>query len=130
VAFQIHLSLEDNELLLQTFFIQTQEVLLLKMVLKSVVVDKVFLLPVTSSAVANVTPFMLVSAVSVELVIPVETYPTKSAFGVAFETALVNCTGVVISKLLMLAQLGHGEQLMLVGENLLVPSTQIAGYHC
>jgi len=39
----------------------------------------------------------------------------------SLETALVNRTGVVVAELLMLFQLGPREQLVLVGEDFLVP---------
>lgn len=62
---------------------------------------------------------------SVEFVIPIEALTAKAAFGMTFEAALIDGSRIVIAKLFMSLQFGDGKQLMLVGEDLLTPGTQI-----
>jgi hypothetical protein len=73
-----------------------------------------------------VTALVLVSAVCIQLIVPVEALAAKATFGVAFEPALIDGTGVVVTKLLMSLQLGVCKKLVFVCENFLVPCTQIA----
>lgn len=123
MTFQIHLRFKDNKLLLQAFRIQTDEVVFLEVILKCIVVDIVLLLSVTRSAIANVASFVAVAAVSIELVVSVVSLAAESTLGVSPETTLVNGSGNMVSVLLMVAQLCHRKELMLVGEDFLVPST-------
>lgn len=70
---------------------------------------------------------MLVPAVCVELVVAVESLPTEAALGMALEAALVDGSRVVVAKFFVLVQLGWREQLMLVREDLFIPSAEVAG---
>lgn len=70
---------------------------------------------------------MLVTAMRVELVIAIKTHTTKSAFGMAFEPALINCSRIVVAEFLMFSQLGGCEKIVLMSEDLLVPSAKVAG---
>lgn len=69
---------------------------------------------------------VLVSAMCVKFVIAVEALSTEAAFGMTFEPTLIHRSRVIVAKFLMLLQLRDREQLMLVGEDLLVPGTEIA----
>lgn len=68
---------------------------------------------------------VLVSAMRVEFVIAVEALSTEPTFGMTFEPTLVHSSRIIVAEFLMLLQLRDCEQLMLVGEDLLVPGTQI-----
>jgi hypothetical protein len=97
-----------------------------EMDLERVVVHVVLLLSATIPPVAYVTAFVLVSAVCVQLVVSIEALPTKTALRMAFEAALVDGTGVVVAELLVLAEFGRREELMLVGEDFLVARAKVA----
>ncbi len=74
------------------------------------------------------TSLMLIPAMSVKLIVTVESLPTKATFRMTFETALVNGSWIIVAELLMLAKLLLSEEFMLVGEYLLVPSAEVAHY--
>ena len=95
------------------------------MLLKGIVVDVILLVSPWVSAITNVTFLMLVPTMCIELVVTVEPLPTKAAFRVTFEAALIHGSRIVISKLLMLAELLLGEKLMLMSEHFLVPGAKI-----
>lgn len=90
------------------------------------VVEKVLLGAACVSAVAEVATLVLISAVSVQFVIPVEPLSTEPALWVAFEATLIHGTRVVVAKLLVLAQFGRREQLVLMRKDLFVSRTEIA----
>lgn len=69
---------------------------------------------------------MLFPAVSVQLVVTVESLPAETAFWVTFEATLIDCTGIVVAKFLMFAKLRVGEQLVFMGEDFLVPRAELA----
>lgn len=125
VGLQIHLRLEHDKLLIQAFLVQAQEVVFLEMVLERGIINVVLLLAMSGSSIADVASLMLVTAVCIQFVISVESLATETTFGVTSETTLVNSTGDVISVFLVFPQLRHGEEFVLVGEDLLVSSTQI-----
>ena len=93
-----------------------------KMLLQRVVVDVILLLAAPIPSIAYVAPFMFVPTMDVQFIIPIESLSTETAFRMSFEAALVHCAGMIISKLLMLAQLLWGEELMLMCEDLLISS--------
>jgi hypothetical protein len=93
---------------------------------QSLVVHVVLWRGASSTSVTQMTSFMLFTAMCKELVVAVESLSTETTFWVAFEPALINGARIVIAKFLMPLQFLVGEQLMLVGEDLLVPRTQVA----
>ena len=109
MGFNIHLRVEHNKLLLEALSVRTQEVILAEMHFKRVVVYIVLLLSAPFAAIADVASFMLVSAMRVKLVVAVEACSTESAFWVPLESALVDCTGIVITEFLVLLQVGRCE---------------------
>lgn len=125
MAFQIHLRLEDDKLGIQTLLVKAEEVVLLKVVLKRIVVDVILLLPVGRPSIADVAALVPVAAVSVELIIPIEPLPTEPALRMASESALVNGTGDIISIPFVPAQLGCGKEFVLVCEYLFVSRAQV-----
>lgn len=126
MCLEIHLGIEYNELLFQTFLVRTHEMILAEMELKSIVVEIVLRLSSTVPSITYVAALVSVATMCVELVVTIEALSAETALGVALETGLVYCTGVVVAVLLMLAKLGRGKKLMLVGEDLLVAGAQIA----
>jgi hypothetical protein len=62
----------------------------------------------------------------VKFIIAVEPLSTEAAFRMAFEAALIDGSGVVVAKFLVLRQFGRSKQLMLMCEDLLIPCTKIA----
>lgn len=61
----------------------------------------------------------------VQLIVTVETLITKATFWVAFETALIYCSWVVVAELFVLSKLGVSEEFMFVGKDFLVACTEI-----
>jgi hypothetical protein len=89
--------------------------------LEGIVVDKVLLFSASPfSTIANVAALVLVSAMSVELIVTVETLSAEPTFWVSLEATLIYCSGVIVAELLMLSQIGLCEEFVLVGEDLLV----------
>lgn len=101
-----------------------------EMVLKVVVIEKVLRPSTLVSAVAEVTTFVLLSAVREELVVTVKSDSAESALGMSFEPALISGAWVVVSELLMLAQFGKGEKFVFVSKDFLVSRTQVARALC
>lgn len=78
------------------------------------------------SPVADEAALVLVPAVLVELVAVVEALAAEGAQGVALEAGLVDRAGLVVAVPHMSLQLLVGEQLVLVGEDLLVARAEVA----
>lgn len=94
-----------------------------KMLFQGIVVLIVLLLSSFVPPITNVTSFMFISTMCVELVITIEPLHTKSTLGMPLESTLIYGTRIVVAKLLMFPKLLRGEQLMFMGEDLLVPRT-------
>jgi hypothetical protein len=71
------------------------------------------------------TSLMVVSAMCVQLIITVETLPAEATLRMPLETTLIDRAGIVVSKLLVLAQILLCKELMLVCKDLLVPGAQV-----
>jgi hypothetical protein len=94
-----------------------------------IIVDKVLLATPLGLAVTDMTPFVLVSAMCEKLVVAIKALSTKAAFRMSSETALVNRARIVVSKLLVLSQLGECEKFVLVRKDFLVPRTEITTFN-
>jgi hypothetical protein len=92
---------------------------------EGVVVDKILLLPGTLAAVTDMAALVLVPTMCIQLVVSVEALTTEAALGMPFEAALIDRTGVIVAELLMLPKLRVCEKLVFVGEDFLVPRTEI-----
>ncbi len=125
VRLEIHLGLKHNKLLVQTVLLHTEVVIFSKVNFERVVVDIVLLLPAGVPSIADMAALVPVSAVRIQLIVTIEALLAKSALRMPSETALVHCAGVVVPKLLMLSQLGVGEQLVLVRKDLFVACAEI-----
>lgn len=100
--------------------------ILSKMHLQRIVVDIILLLAASFATITDMTPFVLVPTMRVKLIVSVKSFTAEATLWMSLETALVNRTWVIVSKLLMLSQLRMCEKFMLVSENLLVSSAEIA----
>jgi hypothetical protein len=98
----------------------------LEMDLERIVVNVILLLSTPIATVADVTALVFISAVRVQLVVAVEALSTETTFWMAFEAALVDGTGVIVTELLVIAKFGVGEELVLVGEDFLVACAKVA----
>ena len=125
VGFEIHLRLEYDKLLLETFPVIADEVVLLEMLLQCIVVDVVVWLS-RVSPVAEEAPLMLVAAMFVQLVAVVESGAAETAERMAPETRLIRRTWFVISMAHVLRELLIRKHVMLVCKDFLVPSTEVA----
>ena len=96
------------------------------MFLEFLVVQVILWISATVTPVANMTPFVLFSAVSVELVVAIEALSAKITFWMSLEARLVDCTRIVITKFLVSAEFTKGKELVFVGENFLVASAEVA----
>lgn len=103
MCFEIHLRIEDDKLLLQTFLIRAHEVVLPKVDLECVVVEVVLRLSSAISSVADVTAFVLVATMREQFIVTVETLSAETTLRVALETTLIYRARVVVSVLFVLA---------------------------
>jgi len=78
------------------------------------------------SSVADMTPLMLIPTMCIELVIAVETLSTEATLGMTLESTLIDGARVIVTEFLVLAKFADSEELMLMGEDLLVPRTEVA----
>lgn len=69
---------------------------------------------------------MLHTTMIVKLVVVVKPLSTEAAQGVTFEAGLIRGTRLVVTAAHMFLKLAVGEELVLVGEDLLVSGTQVA----
>ena len=65
MRFQVHLRLEDHKFLRHTLLVQTQEMVLSKMLLKGFVVDIILRIAAVVPPVADVAFLMFLSAVNI-----------------------------------------------------------------
>lgn len=93
------------------------------MLLQHLVVEIVLHLAARIPPVADMTSFVLLSTVLVELIVPIESLATKSTFWMTPKSTLINGSWVVVPEFLMPSKLSKCEKLMLVSEDLLVAST-------
>jgi hypothetical protein len=101
MCLEIHFRLEDVGLVGLAFGVQADKVLIGEVLLQLLVVQIVLRISASISPVANVAPFMLLSAVGVEFVISVESLFAETALRVTFEARLVDGTWVIVPKLLV-----------------------------
>ena len=125
MSFQVHLRFEYIGLICLALCIQTDKVDICKMLLQFLIVSVVLRLSTCVASIADVTPFMLLSTMKVQFVVSVETLSAEAAFWMPLEARLINSSWIVVTELLMLPQFAKREQLVLVGEDFLMASTEI-----
>lgn len=89
MRFQIHFGFEDYEFLFLAFSIQTQKMIVSKMLFQSSVVDIILVFPALQPSIADVAPFVFISAVRVQFVVTVKSGPTEPTLRMTSKPALV-----------------------------------------
>jgi len=125
MTLQVQLRRKDDELLLLTFVIGAEIVVLLEMLLESIVVHVVVRLPRILS-IAQKTPLVLVAAVLVQFIVVVEARAAEGAKRMAPEACLIDRTWPVVSIPHVLLQLLIREKVVFVSEYLLASGAQVA----
>jgi len=125
MSFQIHLRFEDIGLVGLTLCVKTYKMCFFEMLLQHLVIQIVLHLATRIPPIADVTSFVFLPAMLIELIVTIESLAAKATFWMTPESALVNSSWVVVSKFLMPTKLSIREQIMLMGKDLLVASTQI-----
>lgn len=95
------------------------------MTLKGLVVNVILLLAVVGTAVTDMTAFVLLTTMGVQLVITIEPLPTETALGMSFETALVDGPRPIIAVLFVFSQFCVCKEGVFMGKDLFVPRTKI-----
>jgi hypothetical protein len=126
MSFEIHFRVKYNKLLLKALVVQARKMVLTEVFLQLFIIEVVLWILAASSAIAKMTALMLVSAVNVQLIITIKSLPAESALRMALEPTLIDCAWIVVTILLVPSEFLLREELMLVGEHLLVPCAQIA----
>lgn len=125
MGLEIHVRLEDDKFLLHALFVVADEVVTLEMQLQLVVVTVVVRYP-RVPAIADEAPLVLVATVLKQLVAVVKPFAAEAAQRMPLEPRGVAVVLFGFSELHMVAQLFIRVHLVLVGEDLLVPRTQVA----
>jgi hypothetical protein len=125
VSFEVHFRVENDEFLLQAFFVETQEVIFPEVALQRVVVQ-VVVRPAWRSSVAYMTPLVLLAAMDEQFIVAIEGLLAETTLGVSLEAALVYGSRLIVSVFLMLPQLFWSKQIMLVSKDFLVLRTEVA----
>lgn len=68
---------------------------------------------------------MLVPAMCKKLVVAIEPLSTEAALGMASESALIDRTRIIITKLLMFLKFGKGKEIVLVSEDFFVSGAKV-----
>lgn len=77
-------------------------------------------------SIADMAPLMLIPTMRIELVVAVEALSTEATLGMTLESALIDRPRIIVTELFVLAKFTDSEELMLMGENLLVSRTKVA----
>ena len=97
-----------------------------KVLFQLLVVEVVLRISATIPAIADVTSFVFLSTVRIQLIISIEPLSTESTLRVTPEAGLIYCAWVVVTVSLVLPQLAEREQLMFVGKDFFVSCAKIA----
>jgi hypothetical protein len=101
MCLEVHLGLENHELLLQASLVQAEKMIASKVLFQRVIVNVVLRLAASAPSITDMATLVLVSAVSIQLVVAVEPYVTESAFRVALEPTLVDGARSVVPESFM-----------------------------
>lgn len=104
MGFQVHFGFEHVGFVGLTFGIKADKMHFLEMLLQHLVVKVILYLAGRVSSVADVTSFMFLSTVLVELVVTVEPFAAESTSWMASKAALVDGPWIVVPKFLVPAQ--------------------------
>jgi hypothetical protein len=103
MCFQVHLRFENNKLLFQALWVKASEMIFCKMLLKGVVINVILLLAMGGTSITDVTAFVLITTMSVELVVAVKSLATEPTLGVPSEATLVYSSRLVVTGLFVFA---------------------------
>lgn len=101
---EIDFRFKDDKFLLQAFPIRTQEMISAEMFVQCVVVLIILLQSPFISSVADMASFVPVSTMGIKLVITVEPLNAEATLRMSFETALIDCSRIIVSKFLMFSK--------------------------
>jgi hypothetical protein len=102
MGLEIDLRWENDYLLLHTLWLRAWKVVFAEVFPQCIHILVILRLSSTVPSFAEDAPLMLLSTMDIELVITVEPFPAKRTKRMAFKSALVNSSWVVISPLDML----------------------------
>lgn len=122
---EVHFRLKHDKLLFQALAVGANVVVLLEVLFQGVVVEVIVRLS-RIAAVADEATLVLHAAMLVQLVVVVEALATETTQGVALEAGLVGGAGLIVAASHVFLQLLVGKELVLVREDLLVASAQVA----
>lgn len=125
MCFEIHLALEHHKLLRQTLLVWTCKVVLPKVHFQRIIVQVVLVLLPVITTITYVAALVLLTTMRKQLVIAVEALSAEAAFGMALETALIDCAWSVIAEFFMLAEFSGGEEFVFMRKHLLVTGTEV-----
>lgn len=125
MSLEIHFRFEHDKLLLHTFTVVTEEMILLEVLFECVVVEVVVGVS-RLSTIANKATFVLHATVLIEAIVIVKSLATEATQRVTFEAGLISRAGFVVAAAHVLFQLLIRKQFMLVGEDLFVACAEIA----
>lgn len=97
MAFKIHLRSKNDELFIQTFLLKAHEMIFCEMLLKSSVVDVVFLLAMGGLSITDMAAFVFLTAVDIEFVASIKSLTTESTLWMSFEAGLIQRCRLIIT---------------------------------
>jgi hypothetical protein len=102
MGLEIHLRIEYNEFLLQALVVQTREVVLVEMSLQSIIIEIILRVLASGPSIAKMAALVLVATMCVQFIIAIESFSTEATFRMTVESTLIDCSRIVVAKLLML----------------------------
>lgn len=102
--------------------------ILSEVVFQSIIVDIILRSSTFISSVAYMTPFVLISTMRVQFIVPVKPFFAETTFRMSLEAALIYGARMIIPKPFMLSQFPECEQLMLMSEDLFASSAKVTGF--
>jgi len=105
MCLKVHFGFKDCKFLFQAFLIRAKKVIFAEVKLQLIIISIVNGFAALVAVIADITSFMLFSAMSIKLIVAIESFSTEATFGMTFETALIYGTRVIVAELLMLSKL-------------------------
>lgn len=125
MCFEVHLRLKNVRLIRLAFGIQADKMSIGKVLLEFLVIEVVLRIAAAVPSITDMTSLMPLPTMSIEFVVPIKSLFAESTVWMALEARLVDCTWVIITKSLMLAEFCISKQFVFMGEDLLVSGTEI-----
>jgi hypothetical protein len=91
------------------------------MLFQRAIVHIILMFPSLQPPITDMASFVFISTVRVKFVVTIKPGPTKPTVRMTLESALINCSWIIITESFMLTKFLHGEEIVFVGENLFVP---------